>query len=187
MKWFRFRRSTLLISSPILAATLSGCGSDSSTTAPTPVVTPAPTPAPAVTTTLFQGGISGLEPNTIAQTPVLTTSARGTLKGHVNWTFADDHILLYLTEGSCSFSQLTASQCNVVALSESKTPKPRNVVYENAPPGDYLLWVGNLGPNTEAISVQVTLTTGGSASSLSRPERYDAAYAREFKDTLTLP
>jgi hypothetical protein len=117
----------------------------------------------------------------------MTTSARGTLKGHVNWTFEEDHILVYLTRGSCSFDQLRAGGCNIVALSETKTPKPRDVVYEGAPADDYILWVGNLGPNTESISVQVTLTTGGSASSLSRLERFDAEHARELESAVTLP
>jgi hypothetical protein len=182
----RFRRS-MLIPPTVLAAFLTGCGSNpvGPTPSPSPVV--AATPPPLVTTTLFKGGTSGLGPNTIAESPVVTTSARGTLRGHVNWTFAEDHIAVYLTDSACSFDQLKASRCNVVALSESRTPKPRDVVYENAPPGGYILWVGNLGPNTESISVEVTLTTGGSASSVTHHDRLDAAYGREFKDSVAIP
>jgi hypothetical protein len=143
-----------------LVASLSGCGGSSSS--PTQPSTPAPPPTtmPIQTATILDTTISGLGPLFVTDLH-FTTRASGELKAKVQWQSKDDHIIVYLAEGSCPFSKWQTGDCNFLAVSEAKTPKPRNLTAPNAPADSYVLWVGNLGPKTENLSVLVRLTTGG--------------------------
>jgi hypothetical protein len=132
-----------------------------------------------VTSVVKQGAFSSLRANFITDIP-FTTSASGTLEVRIDWTFADDHIVVYVARGACSFQQLTSDQCTLVVSSESRQPKPRVLTMPGATAANYVLWVGNLGPKEEALSYQVLLTTGGTATSESLVERLTSVHVREF-------
>ena len=173
----RVRAFPLLASAAALAAGLTGCGGNSPA-GPTASPTPPPPPA-AVTSVVTQGAFSRLRANFITDIP-FTTTATGTLEVRVDWTFADDHILVYVARGACSFQQLASDQCTLVVSSESRQPKPRVLTMPGAAAANYVLWVGNLGPKEEALSYQVLLTTGGAASSASRLEPLESVHVRDF-------
>jgi len=137
-----------------------------------------PPPPPVVTSVVTQGAFSRLRANFITDIP-FTTTATGTLEVRVDWTFVDDHILVYVARGACSFQQLQSNQCTMVAQSEATLPKPRVLTIPGASAAAYVLWVGNLGPKEEALSYQVLLTTGGAATSASR-EPLESIHVRDF-------
>jgi hypothetical protein len=145
-----------------LVASLSACGgSDTPTSNPTP--TPAPTPPPPVVISQIQG--FSIEAGFVSFANFSTTSV-GTLEATVDWTFATNDLDVYLTPGSCTFTQLTANQCTMLAFSESVTAKPERVRATNVAVGAYTLWVANAGPGDETLSYQVVFTgnaTGGGA------------------------
>lgn len=141
------------------------CGS--SPTQPNDVrATPSPTPAPPVKTLVKQGAGTGLGDHVLGVID-FTTAAAGTLEAHVDWTFPTSNVGVYLVKGTCSVDQFNARTCQFLASSESSTQKPRVITTASTPAGAYELLVGNFGPNEEAISFQIFLTTGGSASSAS--------------------
>jgi hypothetical protein len=165
-----------LASAAVLVAGLTGCGGDSPAGPP---ASPTPPPPPAaVTSVVTQGAFSRLRANFITDIP-FTTTATGTLEVRVDWTFADDHIVVYVARGACSFQQLKSDQCTLVVRSESTLPKPRVLTIAGASAADYVLWVGNLGPKEEALSYQVLLTTGGAATSAS-VEPLESVHVRDF-------
>jgi len=156
----RTRSLTLLLCAGLVTG-LVACGGDSPTSPPT-TPTPTPTPPP-VTRVIAEGSGSGLGANRIANVEI-RTETRGTLEAGVDWTFAEDRIGVYWTRTPCDIDMFNAGQCVMPAFSNPATaPKPRYVSIPNAEPGVYLLWIGNRGPNDEAVSFQVTLTTVGGA------------------------
>jgi hypothetical protein len=180
------RSLALLAVASALVVGLSGCGGDGGGS---PVAatssTPPPPPPPPVTTTVVETEFPGLDPLFLLDIP-FTTTEQGTLKAKVQWKSAADHIILYLVQGGCNFNQLVNSQCDIVASSEAKTPKPRVLTLNSARAGKYHLYVGNLGPNIETISALVTLTTGGSSSSASDVDHRQPELTHHFTGSIDL-
>ena len=174
------KRATLLSLALVLVAASipPGCGGGGGVTTPTPVATPTPPPAP-VTRVIREGSISGLEVRFLGFVP-FTSTATGTIEAHVDWTFPEDTIYVYISRGACTLEQINSRQCQFLAVSETTTPKPRVVRVPNAAAGSYTLYVGNLGPKKESVSYQVLLTTLGGASAGSRPETVEAQHGGEF-------
>ncbi len=157
------RTNRATASALLLALVLAGCGSGSaSPTAPTPVPTPAPAPTKSL---IAEGGIPSLSPRFIGDAS-FTTSTTGDLEIRVQWKSAANHIVVYVAKGECPFEKLVADKCNIVALSESTTPKPRVLTVSGATAADYVLWIGNVGPREDSPTYKVFLTTGGSASTV---------------------
>ena len=70
------------------------------------------------------------------------------------------------TSGTCTLDQINGNACTIITSSLASTaPKPRVLTVRAVAAGTYQLYVGNRGPKTESVSVQVGLTTPGSASS----------------------
>ena len=146
-----------------LLAGLSACGGSDTPGAPTPTPTPVPTPPPPVVVSQIQG--YSLRAGFVSFANFSTTSV-GTLEATVDWTFATNDLDVYLTPGTCTFTQLTANQCTMVAFSESVTAKPERVRATNVAVGAYTIWVANAGPGDETLSYQVVFSgnaTGGGA------------------------
>ena len=98
--------------------------------------------------------------------PPFTTSQKGDLEVTVDWTFPDDSIQLLVSNGSCTLEQINGNQCAYIASTPASTvPKPRVVTVKGVAPGTYQPIVGNRGPKTETVSIQIILTTGGATSS----------------------
>src|SRR5207245_11693 len=91
-----------------------------------------------------------------------TTSQRGDLDVTVDWTFPEDVIQVLVSNGSCSLDQINANQCTFIGMTPaSATPKPRVLTIKSVAAGNYQLYVGNRGPKTESLSIQIGLTTPG--------------------------
>jgi hypothetical protein len=82
----------------------------------------------------------------------------------VDWTFATNDIDVALVRGSCTFEQLEASQCNVVAFAVGTTAKPERVRASGAA-GTYTLFVENTGPTDDSASYQAVFFAGASSAS----------------------
>jgi hypothetical protein len=96
----------------------------------------------------------------------LTTSQKGDLEVTVDWILPENSIQVLVSSGGCTLDQINGGQCPFIASTPASTvPKPRVVTARGMPPGTYQPIVGNLGPRTETIVIQVILTTGGAASS----------------------
>jgi hypothetical protein len=99
------------------------------------------------------------------------TSAAGSLDATVDWTFASNLLLMYITQGTCTVDQFAedvcpddpACGCRFAVRAENPFMKPRVLTHPNATPGPYTLIVWNLGPEDESISFQVGLTRSGSS------------------------
>jgi hypothetical protein len=88
----------------------------------------------------------------------------------VDWKSADCDINVAIVRGTCTLDQFNNDTCPLLTYSSSTTAKPERLVLPNASPARYSLYIGNLGPDTESVSYQVTLTTGGTnVSSTARP------------------
>jgi hypothetical protein len=127
------------------------------------VPTPVPTPPPPVVVSQIQG--FSLKAGFVSFANFSTTSV-GTLEATVDWTFATNDLDVFLTPGTCSFAQLTANQCTMVAFSESVTAKPERARATNVAAGSYIIWIHNAGPADDTLSYQVVFTgnaTGGGA------------------------
>ena len=125
--------------------------------------TPPPTPPPPVVISQIQG--FSLRAGFVSFASFSTTSV-GTLEATVDWTFATNDLDVYLTPATCTFTQLTANQCTVLAFSESTTAKPERARATNVAAGNYTIWVANAGPGDDTLSYQVVFTgnaTGGGA------------------------
>ena len=150
----------------LLAVVLPGCGSSSTGSLnPTPVPTPTPTPAATGTPTLIEeDNFSGLGAQFLAGIPFDTTTS-GTIEATVDWTFARDNVEVYLVRGSCTIDQFNSDTCPFAAFSESPTAKPERIRATNQNAGSFTLYIGNRGPDEEAVSFQIFLTPGPGGSS----------------------
>jgi len=142
----------------VSAVLITGCGG-SSPSAPTP--TPTPTPAP-VRSLVTQGSSSGLLANYVHHT-VFTTLSTGHIDVSVDWTYSTDTVRVVVASGSFTCydgTYIDYNRCSIVADVNDGT-KPRKIALPGKPAGTYTLYIDNFGPQTEAISWQVFLTTPG--------------------------
>jgi hypothetical protein len=92
-----------------------------------------------------------------------TTVATGRIDAIVDWTFATDTVLVVVATGhfTCYDGQVVNfNTCNVIASVRGAT-KPEKLSLPGQPAGVYTLYVDNIGPDTEAISWQIFVTTPG--------------------------
>jgi hypothetical protein len=145
----------------VAAAVLTtACGGDSSPAAPTPPVTTPPPPP--VSRVVAQGSFGGLDPMFLA--PVsFATAAPGTLEINVDWTFAEDDVDAFLVKGSCTIDQFNGGTCPFAAVADG-TQKPERLRLANAEAAQYTLYIGNLGPKSEAVSFQILLTSAAASA-----------------------
>jgi len=159
------RRGGPLLLCTILLVVLPGCGGG-----PTQPPTPAPTPTPAPVRTVLGSGSTALA---LEEFVVVSfdTSAAGSLDATVDWTFASNLLLMYITQGACTVEQFAedvcpddpACGCRFAVRAENPSLKPRVLTHANAAAGPYTLIVWNLGPEDESISYQVGLTRTASS------------------------
>jgi hypothetical protein len=165
------RKTLVLAAAMAFVLTLGACSSSdgptgcaANPTGPGCGPTPTPTPPP-VRTIIATATCEGIGVNTLCSFD-LATSQRGDLDVTVDWTFPEDVIQVMVANGSCTLDQINASQCTFIGTAPaSTTPKPRVLTIRAVAAGNYQVYVGNRGPKTETLSVQVGLTTPGSASS----------------------
>lgn len=144
-----------------LIVVLPGCGGGDKS--PTDPQTPTPTPPPV--RSVIDTGSGSLSLDHFVVIP-FTTSGVGTLDATVDWTFASDLLLMYITQGNCTGDQFAAEacpdqpacECRFAVRSENQSQKPRVMTLANAAAGPYTLIVWNLGPSDESISYTIALT-----------------------------
>jgi hypothetical protein len=143
---------------------------------------PTPTPAAAVKTVVKEASIGSLPVDFVAG-QYFSTPATGTIDVTVNWTFAENTIYVWLAKGQCTFEQFDADTCQYVTQSLTSRPKPRILSVPGAAAGTYTLIVGNIGPQDEAVSYQVVLTSasGASASSMRSESDGPAGFLRAWR------
>jgi hypothetical protein len=141
---------------------MAACGGSSG---PTPVPTttmPAPPPPRVVlqgSTPLRAGFAAGA---------YFTTDRVGTIEATVDYTFTASQIHVWIATGQCTAELFGAEQCTF-ATSSFAGAKPRVLTLTGAAAGTYTLVMANLGPDDEAVSVQVVFTpSAGAASNESR-------------------
>jgi hypothetical protein len=139
----------------VLVLSLAACGGGGGGGPTTPTATPVPTPTPPAVVSQGAGlplaaGYAGLVN--------VTTARTGTLDVTVDWTYPANDVDVLLTRGACTFDQLIALQCTILAFSDSTTAKPEKIHAESAAAGTYSLFVENTGPGDESVSFQVVLT-----------------------------
>ena len=132
---------------------LSGCGTTNTSNMPTPPTTQATPPPPSV---VSQGNGFPLEAE-FAAGIYFSTDRAGTLGATVDYTFADNLIVVFIARGRCTEELFISDQCDLPVTSFDG-PKPRRLTLSGAAPGTYTLIVGNGGPGDESISYQIVLT-----------------------------
>jgi hypothetical protein len=146
-----------------LLLVLNACGGGGSGS-PSPVPTPTPPPPPQV---VASGTGLFIEAEFVGRVPITTTRA-GSLEATVDWTFATNDVDVALVRGDCSFDQLIALQCPILAVSASITAKPERIRTDGAAAGAYTLFIENTGPDHESISFQVVHTPSATGVVASR-------------------
>lgn len=162
---FRSKRSLSTLGGVALVAMLAACGGDK-VTAPSP---PAPTPPPPPAPVVVSQGSGSLEAGFLARILPFTTTRAGTLDVTVDWTFASNDVDALITRGDCSFDQLMAMQCPILAFAVSTSAKPEKLTVSGAAAGTYTLFIENAGPTDESVAWQVVLTPSASSASVANP------------------
>ena len=104
----------------------------------------------------------------------ITDNATGRWEANVDWTDPANQLWMWVANGVCTTQQFARDDCPLEATcpcqfavrSETATPKPRVLTIPNAGGGTRTLIVVNLGPKEDTATYRVTLTPGGSASSV---------------------
>jgi hypothetical protein len=156
------KRAAASASGATLALFLGACGGGGGGGPTSPTATPVPTPTPPVV--VYSAKSLPLE---VGYTGLVdfTTNRTGTLEASVDWVSAANDLDVLLTRGACSFEQLEAEQCTILAYSVSTSAKPERIRTDGATAGTYTLFVENSGPDDESVSLEVMLTptTAGAA------------------------
>ena len=100
----------------------------------------------------------------------------------MDWTFATNDLDVYFVKGDCTYDQLDAGQCEILAYSESRTAKPEKVRLANAPAATYTIFILNLGPGDESASFQIVLSPSLAASA-ARPTPSGRAFRPRLRPT----
>src|SRR5262245_41929853 len=167
------------IATMLVVAACGGDGGSSSPTtpsSPTPV-TPVPAPAPPSPRLVQQGTMSLSAPqgeSVYFALAAITDNASGRWEATVDWTDPANELWMWVANGVCTAQQFARDDCPFEATcpcqfavrSETAAPKPRVLTIPNAGGGTRTLVVVNLGPKEETATYRVTLTPGGSASSV---------------------
>ena len=161
---------------------VAACGGDDSngpsspTTVP-PAPAPSPTPTPPSPRQVQQGTMNLSAPqgeNVFFALASITDNATGRWEANVDWTDPANELWMWVADGVCTTQQFARDDCPFEATcpcqfavrSEVATPKPRVLTIPNAGGGTRTLIVVNLGPKEDTATYRVTLTPGGSASSV---------------------
>lgn len=151
----------------LISSALVACGGGSGPSTPTPTPTPVSTPPPPVLV-LQDSGVE-LKSGYTAR-GLFTTTRAGALDVTVDWTYSTSDLDTAITRGECSFEQLEANQCTLLAWSVSETAKPEKMHVDSAEAGTYSLFIENTSGVDERFSAEVVLTpraTGGGGVSAS--------------------
>jgi hypothetical protein len=138
-----------------LAALVSACGGDSSTTPTEPVRTQI-----GGGTFNVQGTVTALAngyPVDVATGP-FNLAGGGTLEINADWTSADNNIDIILYLGNCTPSQAVLGQCEVANRTSSSTAKPEKLTILGVPSGSYAVGFANFGPADETGTFTVFIT-----------------------------
>ena len=174
--WFSARGIRRAGAAAALGLALACGGSDGPTTPPT---TTPPTTLPAASVVLqdshaIQAGyVYGWN---------FTTSRTGTIDVTIDYTYATNQILVWISRGTCTADQFAANQCDFAATSFTGS-KPRKISVTGAASGSFSLVVANLGPDDDSIAFQVvhtpTASTGTVGASIrSAPGGFVMPYPR---------
>lgn len=136
----------------------STCGGGKSGSNPTPVPSPTPTPQ-AVRTDLggtnFNVRAGGSSAQNIDFPPV------GTIDITADWG-GSDNIDIFATDANCpGFDAVAAGACPILAKGDSPTAKPEHISFATQASKIYTIWTANRGNTTEAVNLQVGITTVG--------------------------
>ena len=140
-----------------LLAGLVACAGEHVTNDPAPP----PPPTPAAPVVLIQRNGLPLPPDHLGSID-FTTTTTGTVEAIVDWTYGTNDLDVYITR-QCTFDEFVAEKCTMLAFSESSTAKPERPRATSVPAGKHTLWVGNLGPDEESLSLQVVFTANATA------------------------
>jgi len=152
-----------------------GCHDDTPTRPVSVVVT---TPAP-VRGVIAQTSFSGFGTDVWLSIP-LQLSQKGVLDITVNWTVPSTWMYVDFGDENCLYDDLANKTCPFLIKSENKDPKPRVLNTGVLEPATYYIFLYNVpynvhtgigSNNTEAVSVQVGLTVGGSTQRVEGPVR----------------
>ncbi len=139
---------------------MSACGGGGPTSNTPPTTLPPPPQVLLEVNHELPAGFAGAE--------LFTTTRAGTIVATVDYTFPDSGILVWLARGECTEEMFFADQCPFAATSLSGA-RPRTLTVPGASVGVYTFIVGNLGPQDEAIAMQVVFTPSASAAN-ARPD-----------------
>ena len=146
-------------SAPTLACLLAAFGacSDDTPTATTPPVTTTTT----TTTTLPAATLIAQGSAPILKRQVfyldVTTPRPGRVDVTVDWSSANNQVLLWLTDRQCSSVLFERDDCTYLVKS-LEGPKPRTMFATDVAAGTYTLVIANDGPNDDQFPYRVTLT-----------------------------
>lgn len=155
------KRRLSIVAVVALAALMAACGSDTVTPPPVPSPTPVPLPPPRV----VAEGSGSLEAGFVGQLAPFMTTLPGRIDATVDWTFATNDVDALLVAGNCSFEQVEAGECPILAAAVSASAKPERLTVPNVAPGIYTFFIGNAGPEDESVSFQIVLTPSAAAAS----------------------
>ena len=162
----RCARSYVLVVVVATAALLPACQNDPLTPQLIPGQLP---PQRSVIATVSFGGF---EPDVWVSIPI-PLSQVGELDITVDWTSDDTWMYVHWGNVECGFDELTKGNCPFLIRSETKDPKPRILYIDITTPATYYLYLHNVprqprlgigSDNTEAVSIQLGLTVGASAT-----------------------
>ncbi len=159
-RWWKSSTSATFAGELALILTLGACGeSDGKGGCGANLTGPgcSPTPTSPVRTMVTLGSCTNVAVNGLCRLPSFTTSQKGDLEITVDWTFPEDSIQVLVSSGTCTLEQINGDRCTYVASTPASTvPKPRVVTVKGVAPGTYQPWVGNRGPKTETVSIQIS-------------------------------
>jgi hypothetical protein len=158
-----------------LVAPITGCHDDTPTRPVSVIVT---TPAP-VHGVIAHTSFSGFGTDVWMSIP-LQLPQKGVLDITVNWTTPSTWLYVDFGDKNCLYDELAKKTCPFLIRSETKDPKPRVLYTDVLEPATYYIFLYNVpynvhtgigSNNTEAVSVTIGLTVGGSAQRVEVPVR----------------
>ena len=173
-KQARTLRTVAAVFAVFVAAGLPGCGSAALSSVAPDAVEPGPS---VIFSQTFDHMSAGAE-----REAVLSLPREGALQITVAWTNTDNQVLSVLTGLACGYYRAAADGCTVrgpIGQSPGRDGREKVFNYRERA-GAYRLWIKNLGPGVESISVKAELTTAApSPRSTPIPEHGGAERERE--------